>query len=84
MYDAREKAMRDRQWALNQAHRDGVLEGKIEGKIEGEIEGEIRLIRTLEEILELKSSNVDDLQKLDLDALQNLTSELQNRIRNRA
>ena len=46
MYDAREKAIRDQQWAMNAAHHQGVLEGelrgKIEGKIEGEIEGEIK------------------------------------------
>ena len=54
MYDAREKAMRDRQWALNQAHR--------EGEIDGEIKGEIKLIRTLEGILGLVLSKEEDLQ----------------------
>ena len=72
MYDAREKAMRDRQWALNQAH------------IEGQIEGEIRLIRMLEGILGLALSKEEDLQKLDLASLQKLTSALQDRARNRA
>ena len=80
MYDAREKALRDQQWALNAAHR----EGEIKGKIEGKIEGEIRLIRTLEGILGLALSYVEDLQKLDLEALQMLTSNLQDRARNRA
>ncbi len=55
MYDAREKAIRDHQWALNAAHREGFHEGeskgKMEGKIEGRLEGEIKLIRTLEGIL---------------------------------
>ncbi|MCY2981394.1 MAG: hypothetical protein NTU79_22265 [Planctomycetota bacterium] len=80
MYDAREKALRDQQWALNAAHR----EGKIEGKIEGEIKGKIELIRTLEGILGLSLSNVEDLQKLDLEALQSRTNNLQDRARNRA
>ena len=71
MYDAREKAMRDQQWALNAAHR------------EGEIKGEIKLIRTLEGILGLALSNVEDLQKLHLEDLQKLTSTLQDRARNR-
>ncbi len=44
MYDATEKARRDRQWALNAK----LAEGKMEGMIEGKIEGEIKLIRTLE------------------------------------
>ena len=76
MYDAREKAIRDRQWALNQAHR--------EGEIDGEIKGEIKLIRTLEGILGLALSKEEDLQKLDLESLQKLTSGLQDRARNRA
>ena len=80
MYDAREKALRDQQWALNAAHR----EGKIEGEIEGEIKGEIKLIRTLEGILGLALSSVEDLQKLELADLQVLTSNLQDRARNRA
>ncbi len=87
MYDAREKALRDQQWALNAAHREGEIEGeikgKIEGKIEGEMKGEIKLIRTLEGILGLALSSVEDLQKLNLEALQMLTSNLQERARNR-
>ena len=55
-----------------------------EGREEGEIKGEIKLIRTLEGILGLALSNVEDLQKLDLEALQKLTSTLQDRTRNRA
>jgi predicted transposase YdaD len=76
MVDAREKAIRDQQWALNAAHREGEIKGKIEGKIE--------LIRTLEGILGLALSNVEDLQKLDLEALQMRTSNLQDRARDRA
>lgn len=68
MVDAREKALRDQQWALNAAHREGMIE----------------LMRTLEGILGLALSNVEDLQKLDLAALQSLTSNLQDRARNRA
>ena len=84
MYDAREKAIRDQQWALNAAHREGKLEGKLEGKMEGKMEGKIELIRTLEGILGLALSSVADLQKMDLEALQKLTSTLQDRTRNRA
>ena len=75
MYDSKEKAIRDRQWALNQSRREGEIEGKIECKI--------KLIRTLEEILGLPTSNAEDLQKLDLKSLQKLTSTLQDRARNR-
>ncbi len=83
MYDAREKAIRDQQWALNAAHREGKLEGKLEGEIEGEIKGEIKLIRTLEGILGLAMSKDEDLKKLDLESLQKLTSTLQDRARSR-
>jgi hypothetical protein len=72
MYDAREKSLRDQQWALNAAHREGEIKGKIE------------LIRTLEGILGLALSNAEDLQKLDLEDLQSRTSSLQDRARNRA
>jgi len=34
MYDARERAIRDRKWELAAARREGQEEGKIEGKIE--------------------------------------------------
>ena len=51
MYDATEKARRDRQWALNAKLAEGELKGKIEGKIEGKVEGKIELIRTLEGLL---------------------------------
>ena len=80
MYDAREKALRDQQWALNAAHR----EGERQGEIKGEIHGEIKLIRTLEGILGLPLSKIEDLQKLDLEALQKLTSTIQDLIRNRS
>ncbi|MEI7460103.1 MAG: hypothetical protein WCK15_11900 [Pirellula sp.] len=74
---ARHRAIvRDQRWALNAAHR--------EGEIKGEIKGEIELIRTLEGILGLALSNVEDLQKLDLADLQSRTSNLQDRARNRA
>jgi len=48
-----------------------------------EIEGKIELIRTLEGILGLALSNVEDLQKQDLADLQVLTGNLQDRARNR-
>jgi len=75
MYDAREKAIRDHQWALNSAHREGVLEGKLKG--------EIRLIRTLELILSLPLSHEADLEKQSLEELQKLSSVLQDGARNR-
>jgi predicted transposase/invertase (TIGR01784 family) len=75
MYDAREKAIRDQQWALNASRK--------EGKIEGKIEGEIKTIRVLQEILQIPLSNDSDFDGKSLDDLQSLTSDLQERVRQR-
>jgi predicted transposase/invertase (TIGR01784 family) len=111
MYDAREKALRDQQWQLNSAFREGEekgrlegrqesqrearlegqregrLEGQREGRQEGEREGEIRgkieLIRTLQAILCLPVSEEQELRALSWEQLQSLTTDLQERIRNR-
>ena len=84
MYDAREKAIRDRLWAMNASRREGVLEGKLEGVLEGEIKGEIKLIQTLEEIIGLPQSKAEELEGMKLEHLQKLTSALQDRARNRS
>jgi len=75
MYDAREKSIRDHQWALNAAHK--------EGEIRSEIRGEIKLILTLEGILGQPLNNEADLQKQNLEELQKLTALLQDKARNR-
>ena len=79
MYDSREKAIRDRQWELNASRK----EGKIEGRIEGKIEGEIKTIRVLQEILQIPLSTDSDFDGKSLDDLQSLTSDLQERVRQR-
>jgi pantocin A family RiPP len=71
MYDAREKLIRDRLWAFNAA------------KLEGKLEGEIKLIRTLQGILNLPVSGEQDLRGMTLEQLEALTSGLQERLRNR-
>jgi predicted transposase/invertase (TIGR01784 family) len=75
MYDAREKAIRDRQWELNASRK--------EGKIEGKIEGEIKTIRVLQEILQIPLSTDSDFDGKSLDDLQSLTADLQERVRQR-
>jgi predicted transposase/invertase (TIGR01784 family) len=42
MYDTREKAIRDQQWILNAARREGLEAGREEGEIKGREEGEIK------------------------------------------
>jgi predicted transposase YdaD len=41
MYDTREKAIRDQQWILNAARREGREEGREEGRVEGRLEGRV-------------------------------------------
>ena len=79
MYDAREKAIRDRQWALNASFR----EGEIKGEVKGEVKGEIKLIRTLQEILEESPFESSDLEGKSLEELQAITVELRMKIAKR-
>jgi hypothetical protein len=71
MYDAREKAIRDQQWALNASFR------------EGEVKGEIKLIQTLQEILEESLFETSELQGKSLEELQAITVELRTKIAKR-
>jgi hypothetical protein len=71
MYDAREKAIRDRKWELNGAFR------------EGEIKGEIKLIRTLQAILDIPVGEEQNLRAMTLEQLEALTSSLQEKLRSR-
>ena len=83
MYDSREKAIRDRQWELNASRKEGKIEGKIEGRIEGKIEGEIKTIRVLQEILQIPLSTESNFEGKSLEDLQSLTTDLQERVRQR-
>ena len=79
MYDSREKAIRDREWAMSAAR----LEGEIEGEARGRIEGKMELIRTLQEILNLPVDDEDTLRAMQLEQLESLTNRLQERLRKR-
>jgi predicted transposase/invertase (TIGR01784 family) len=79
MYDTREKAIRDQQWILNAARR----EGREEGREEGEIKGEIKLIQTLREILGGPVSDAAVFQGRSLEQLRVMTEELRKKIQRR-
>jgi flagellar biosynthesis/type III secretory pathway protein FliH len=87
MYDTREKAIRDQQWILNAARREGREEGEIkgreEGKIKGREEGEIKLIQTLQEILGGPVSDAAVFQGRSLEQLRAMTEELRKKIQRR-
>ncbi len=71
MYDTREKAIRDQQWILNAARR------------EGREEGEIKLIQTLQEILGGTVSDAAVFQGRSLEQLRAMTEELRKKIQRR-
>jgi len=95
MYDTREKAIRDQQWILNAARREGHEEGEIKGREEGKIkgreegeikgreEGEIKLIQTLQEILGGPVSDAAVFQGRSLEQLRAMTDELRKKIQRR-
>jgi len=75
MYDTREKAIRDQQWILNAARR--------EGREEGEIKGEIKLIQTLQGILGGPVSDAAVFQGRSLEQLRAMTEEFRKKIQRR-
>jgi predicted transposase/invertase (TIGR01784 family) len=84
MYDAREKANRDFQSAINSALREGRLEGELKGKLEGKLEGErIGKIHALQEILGVPRITDEELRLMSLEELAALAFELQQSVRSR-
>lgn len=75
MYDSREKAIRDQQWALSASFREGVTEGLTQGKIE--------LIQTLQQILNDPLGVADELQAMTIEQLDAMIARLRERIINR-
>ena len=88
MYDTREKAIRDQQWILNAARREGreegreegLEEGREEGREEGELFGKIRMLQNL---LSLPQSTDKELQPKSRNELETLATELQTQLRKR-
>jgi flagellar biosynthesis/type III secretory pathway protein FliH len=76
MYDTREKAIRDQQWILNAARR----EGREEGREEGELFGKMRMLQNL---LSLPQSTDKELQLKTRTELETLATELQAQLRKR-
>jgi flagellar biosynthesis/type III secretory pathway protein FliH len=96
MYDTREKAIRDQQWILNAARREGLeagrVEGRVEGREEGREEGEIKgreegelfgKIRILQNLLSLPESTDKELHTRSRTELETLATELQAQLRKR-
>jgi predicted transposase/invertase (TIGR01784 family) len=80
MYDTREKAIRDQQWILNAARREGREESEIKGREEGELFGKIRMLQNL---LSLPQSTDQELHPRSRTELETLATELQAQLRKR-
>ena len=72
MYDQREKAQRDYQWALDGARQEGRDEGSLAGKIQ-----------LLQQLLGEESSSTESLLERPMDELSTLLAVLQQRLRSR-
>ena len=84
MYDQREKALRDYEWALSGALSEGREEGREEGKIEGYEVGKLACeIQVLQKLLGEAVSTDGELFPLSLHSLSEQRDELQSRMRNR-
>jgi predicted transposase/invertase (TIGR01784 family) len=80
MYDTREKTIRDQQWILNAARREGLEAGREEGREEGELFGKIRMLQNL---LSLPQSTDHELHPRSRTELETLATELQTQLRKR-
>jgi len=85
MYDAREKAIRDYQTAINSALREGREEGKEIGQQIGELRGNLMgTMRTLQEILVVAQTDMESLRLMSTEELEALAAQLQQSIRSRS
>ena len=82
MRDARVRALRDRQWELNSARREGFESGLQEGMERAHTQGQIQVIQMLEEISGAPVTDEATLCQLSLQQLQLMTSQLRSRLLN--
>lgn len=84
MYDQREKAQRDYEWALSGAREEGREKGREEGIAIGEERGSlIGKVQLLRELLHEPALSVEELRTRELESLKVELVELQNRLRER-
>jgi flagellar biosynthesis/type III secretory pathway protein FliH len=80
MYDQREKAQRDYEWAITGAREEGREKGREEGLKKGKLAGKIQM---LQELLGETLTTDLEFQICDIDALTARLAELQQRLRDR-
>lgn len=84
MYDSQEKAALDLLSNLTDAREEGLKKGLEKGLEEGLEIGEIKLIRTLQEILDEPVTDESELASHSLEQLQALSADLRDRILRRS
>lgn len=72
MYDQREKAQRDYDWAINSARQEGVEQGSLAGRIQ-----------MLQNLLGEAETSTNELTARGASELENLLTDLQSRLRQR-
>ena len=77
MYDARQKAIRDRAWELKSAIAEGEAKGEERGK-------ELGTLNTFEELLGLEPTSHESARLMSLDAIREKVASLKSQLRNRA
>ncbi len=80
MYDQREKAQRDYEWAISGAREEGREEGERLGLERGRLAGKVQL---LEELLGKTPTGPEELQQLSVETLTVRLAELQSQLRDR-
>jgi predicted transposase/invertase (TIGR01784 family) len=84
MYDQREKAQRDYEWALSGARQEGREEGREEGEQMGMEKGKLAgKVQLLQELLGERLSSDTELQELGSETLAAQLTVLQQRLRDR-
>ncbi len=76
MYDQREKALRDYQWAIQGAREEGREEGEAHGVLVGSIVA-------FQGIVGDPEATIGELKSLDSVVLSRMLSDLQDRVRSR-
>ncbi len=84
MYDQREKAQRDYEWAISGARKEGREEGLALGIEQGIEQGKLAgRAQLLQELLGEHAFTDEELRTMPQDALSALVAQLQNRLRSR-
>ena len=80
MYDQREKALRDYEWRIEGARREGIEKGIEKGREQGELIGKITLLRQL---LGEEDTSKEELYEASIPELSSIVDQLQERLRSR-